>query len=1212
MEPATVTVRGKDLPGAVKVMPMGLDAAIKKRVSGEFKSEKSGSSLTFASAGPTPQPLQQHAEPGVFKKQMQQQQQSSSFSSEFSSTPSAAFGGTGMSASKQFSAANSSMSSSSSFQQQSSSFQQQSSSIQQQSMSSFSSSQQQKSVTSKQVQLGGAQDFTDHGREIAQTGLKEQLHSAITDIESEIVQDFKENIPANLIKSPTPTKPVQEPFSPTPPGNKYEYFSPPPLEAVARPEPAPIQQPVFSAEPARNQMAPVQPVQPVVQPAAPVAVMPTQMQNGFSSEFSKEETKKEESFTSSFSSTTTCNNNLFSSQQQQQMQATSFQSSQENYQTSKQESFSSTSSNLKVDESGVQQSDSNSSLLQKIMTPASNSDYDSNSLKRRDPRKMFTDSSFYSAKHHPTVADQVEMAHRLTSALFKEENKTSKGQQMYLNRMKKSGEESDYEDYSAPKHDSVPNLKLVMNPGGKVHEWNDIDPAELPNAALLAAHAAAGGNAGVAAAPSLPSPEIVNPMIEDLNSNTGRGGELFAKRRKRAENWVVDEHNINNTKPSAAADLFIQEQRQQQLQFHQQQAQEQAEASAEERQILAQQQHQLNQEREIAQQQFRQQQQIKQTQSFEIRRQQEQQSEMMSDQDVELPPNYTKTSLKGRSFTPSLDLSCHNVQGINVWANTAPRGWGAPKGQQKPNLPTVSVTSATPSVDQQQQLQIQKEEQLKQEQLLLEQQMEKQRLEDQRMMEEQLRIEEEQRMEEERIIQEKKLIEEQQKLEEERIHLEQERQQEQIRIEQERQMEELRLIEEKKKMEEQRIIQEQQQMEELRIIEEQKKMEEQRLIAEQRQLEELRILEEQKKIEEQQMIEQQRLMEEQKMIEEQRMMEQQRLAEQNRLEQQRIEEQKRQSDMQMTKQQESSFSQSNSVSYQQSTESSVQQSISSSYQQQHQTVESFNQIYESAEVGAGLKGYKRKDEIDGDLQVNGQQSGMPKMVQNNGIFGGITGDQNSLLEDDQFDCKKHSVRDLVGHFSKVKPKAQIPVQYLPEQKIYNGDQGPSLNYLNASAEGSSSQSMKVTVSNSKQDISASQREYEMRKQNTSNQTQENTSSSIFETRNKSEMSTEKKQMLNSRRQSLKDLLFFDENNVGSSGGASIIDPSAILRGSEEPASAERLNTPSNIQGKNESNSGKWDNHNTIARGWAGASANYHPVTFRSIYNVDNQKTVTSI
>jgi len=59
-------------------------------------------------------------------------------------------------------------------------------------------------------------------------------------------------------------------------------------------------------------------------------------------------------------------------------------------------------------------------------------------------------------------------------------------------------------------------------------------------------------------------------------------------------------------------------------------------------------------------------------------------------------------------------------------------------------------------------------------------------------------------------------------------------------------------------------------------------------------------------------------------------------------------------------------------------------------------------------------------------------------------------------------------------------------------------------------------------------------------------------------------------------------------------------------GSEEPNSDGLLNH-SNIQGKNETNSGKWDNHNTIARGWAGPAANYHPVTFRSIYNVDAQK-----
>jgi hypothetical protein len=36
------------------------------------------------------------------------------------------------------------------------------------------------------------------------------------------------------------------------------------------------------------------------------------------------------------------------------------------------------------------------------------------------------------------------------------------------------------------------------------------------------------------------------------------GGELFAKRRKRAENWVVDETSVGQSKPSAFADKFMQ------------------------------------------------------------------------------------------------------------------------------------------------------------------------------------------------------------------------------------------------------------------------------------------------------------------------------------------------------------------------------------------------------------------------------------------------------------------------------------------------------------------------------------------------------------------------------------------------------------------------------------------------------------------------------
>ena len=62
-----------------------------------------------------------------------------------------------------------------------------------------------------------------------------------------------------------------------------------------------------------------------------------------------------------------------------------------------------------------------------------------------------------------------------------------------------------------------------------------------------------------------------------LDFFTFPGGELFAKRRKRADNWVVDESSIGQTKPSAFADKFVAEQLHQQEQFHQQQAAEQVE-----------------------------------------------------------------------------------------------------------------------------------------------------------------------------------------------------------------------------------------------------------------------------------------------------------------------------------------------------------------------------------------------------------------------------------------------------------------------------------------------------------------------------------------------------------------------------------------------------------------------------------------------------------
>ena len=49
---------------------------------------------------------------------------------------------------------------------------------------------------------------------------------------------------------------------------------------------------------------------------------------------------------------------------------------------------------------------------------------------------------------------------------------------------------------------------------------------------------------------------------------------MFAKRRKKADKWVVDESSIGSTAPSQFADHFLQQQSFQQQQFQMQQQQE--------------------------------------------------------------------------------------------------------------------------------------------------------------------------------------------------------------------------------------------------------------------------------------------------------------------------------------------------------------------------------------------------------------------------------------------------------------------------------------------------------------------------------------------------------------------------------------------------------------------------------------------------------------
>ncbi|KAL6264596.1 hypothetical protein P5V15_004698 [Pogonomyrmex californicus] len=164
--------------------------------------------------------------------------------------------------------------------------------------------------------------------------------------------------------------------------------------------------------------------------------------------------------------------------------------------------------------------------LQKLLTPAS----DSQELLQSKNKKMFASSYFY-APTHPTVEDQVELARRISHSLSDVKNVKSKGQTMYVNRKKRSvkwihdGNGIEDEEETSTVHKEKLPLKCVMNPCGKVLDIHGIR--------------ALGEEVNIAPVPK--NPEKLFDIVRDLNNQKGRGAEIFAKRRKRSEKWVVDQ-----------------------------------------------------------------------------------------------------------------------------------------------------------------------------------------------------------------------------------------------------------------------------------------------------------------------------------------------------------------------------------------------------------------------------------------------------------------------------------------------------------------------------------------------------------------------------------------------------------------------------------------------------------------------------------------------
>lgn len=167
--------------------------------------------------------------------------------------------------------------------------------------------------------------------------------------------------------------------------------------------------------------------------------------------------------------------------------------------------------------------------IKKLLTPAS----DSQETLQSKNKKIFASSYFY-APTHPTVEDQVELARQISHSLSDVKNMKSKGQTMYVNRKKRSvkwihdgnGIEDDEESVTIHK-DKLP-LKCVMNPCGKVLDIQSIQ--------------ALGEEVNITPIPK--NPEKLFDIVRDLNNQKGRGAEIFAKRRKRSEKWVVDQKQL--------------------------------------------------------------------------------------------------------------------------------------------------------------------------------------------------------------------------------------------------------------------------------------------------------------------------------------------------------------------------------------------------------------------------------------------------------------------------------------------------------------------------------------------------------------------------------------------------------------------------------------------------------------------------------------------
>merc|ERR1711963_171415 len=467
------------------------------------------------------------------------------------------------------------------------------------------------------------------------------------------------------------------------------------------------------------------------------------------------------------------------------------------------------------------------------------------------------------------------------------------------------------------------------------------------------------------------------------------------------------------------------------------------------------------------QQEFEKQQLLKQQQGFEMRQERQSNNMMPAGANVDdLPPNFQHCSLKGRPFTPTMDLSIHNTQGIDVWVTKGPRPFGSsgtlprtaikkaaksgelppqpakPQQQQQAPapaalaVPQVAICPATPAVNEQELIvssqkqssstvmssstsssttvqqqggvnsnDLEEQKRLEYEKWFKTQEKEQQDLEYDCSVKYEATTTNKQQAE---IIQKSSV-------KEVATHAQMTQNNDEVdRAKRAAEEQQMRLEQEKKEME---MKQEQQRMEQMKR--EQEMIKEQQLREQQR---------------EQELMEKQRREQEQR---EQEAREQQR-REQERQQQQLLEQQQREAEAREQQLRAQQMREQQMREEQQRKEQQMREQQMKDYTSSLKPTSEGELIRTQGDLHFSQSSVQSQQMEQVQLRSTGGAKDIKDNIRQSGVFVGIAGDLNALVADGN---EKHSVQDIVKHFSKIKP-GDIPQQMMPQH--YLVQQPPSL------------------------------------------------------------------------------------------------------------------------------------------------------------------------